>query len=49
MMRGLMGWYSSQALTVLCCCHPEQGQAALLGERDGEEGSLAEWLARLRQ
>lgn len=40
---------SRQALTMICCCHPEQGQAALLGEWDGEEGSLAEWLAWLRQ
>lgn len=36
-----------QALTVLCCCCPEQGQAPILGERDGEEGGLAERLARL--
>lgn len=40
---------SRQALTMLCCCHPEQGQAALLGEWDGEEGGLAERLAWLRQ
>lgn len=38
-----------RALTTLCYCHPEQGQAALLGERDREEGGLAERLARLRQ
>lgn len=34
---------------VPCCCFPEQGQAALLGEWHGEEGGLAERLARLRQ
>lgn len=38
-----------RALTALRCFRPEQGQAALLGERDGQEGGLAERLARLWQ
>lgn len=40
---------SRHTLTTLCCCYPEQGQAALLGKWDREEGGLAEWLAWLRQ